>query len=146
MNDNDLEALFAEAKAKQTEHDGARLTLNGHTHTLWPSRFTYRQRMEIASITGLTPTGLMLTFASDNSASLETFAAFIATSAYQTGLKPRQIDMDAITAYVEQQLLETPDPQIDVTILRPDTGTPPDDGATIITELDKDAGPESSGQ
>lgn len=143
---DDLTQLFAEAKAHKTEHDGAQLTLNGHTHTLWPSRFTYRQRMEIAAITGLTPTGLMLAFSTENNATLELFAAFIATSAYQTGLTTRQIDMDAITAYVEQQLLETPDPQIEVTILRPDTGTPPDDDATIITELDKDAGPESSGQ
>lgn len=146
---DDIQTLFAEAAAKKKQHDGAKLTINGQPFTLWPTRFTYRQRLELGQTTGFTPNSLLMNFASgDNTATIEAFAAFVAMSTYQTGdLKLAQLDMDNIVAYIEDAIYNGDPDTIEVEILRPDDGRTPDDGdATLVPAESPDAGPNGSGQ
>ena len=145
---DDFQAILAEAQAKKVQQDGAKLTLNGRSFTLWPSRFEYQQRLELGQITGFTPSSLLMTFASgDVNGSIEAFAAFVAMSMYQTGSTRKEINMNHIVAYVEQTLYEGDPDSFEVEILRPDDGiNKPEEGITLTPADSPDAGPNGSGQ
>ena len=137
---DDVESVFAEAAAKRTEADGRTLIIGEHRFPLWPSRFTYQQRMQLAQVTGMTPTDLMLSFGG-GSASIEVFAAFIAMSRFQAGTKPSKIKMDQIVAFVEQQLFEV-GAELEVESLRVDDGAAADEDVVLVAEGSEEAGPE----
>ena len=137
---DDLTAVFAEAAAKRTEADGRALRIGEHRFPLWPSRFTYAQRMQVAQLTNMTPSELMFAF-SGGSASIESFAAFIAMSTFQQGARPSSIKMDQVVAFVEQQLFDV-GAELEVESLRVDDGSPPDEGVVLVAESSEGAGPE----
>jgi hypothetical protein len=107
IND-DLEAVFAEAATKAAERDGFAVRVCDRRFEVWPSRFTYRQKMRIHDHAGMT---IEAATAMRGSAPIEALATFIfASMFYESGVTPK---MDGIVAWLTS-VIEASDEDVPV--------------------------------